>query len=273
MLYTKNTMHWLLTLMGCFFCVGCDMMNYHPYDGRFEGERNINATNVARIEQATAGRKELCFAVISDTQRWYDETHKFVDHINVTEGVDFVIHCGDLTDFSVTEEFIWMRDELQHFRMPYVVALGNHDCLGTGKNTFLDMFGSFEYSFTAGNTHFVVINTNGYEFLDADDFYGEAFLRRNLRQLPPEVERTVVVMHVPPGSDQFPMDEAEDYFREVQKYPNLQFAVCGHEHSTAVRYPFPNHVPYYQAACADKRSYLLFHLKADGTYEYQEILL
>lgn len=271
MLYTKNLVYYLLALVGCFSVAGCDLMEYHPYDSRFSGKRNINISNIDRIESAMQGKKELRFAVISDTQRWYDATHAMVNHINATEGIDFVIHCGDLTDFSLTEEFVWMRDELEHLHVPYVVTLGNHDCLGTGKSTFRDMFGNFEYSFTAGNTHFVVINTNGLEFSDDVDFFGVNFMRQDLTSLPHHAERTVVAMHVPPGSDQFPMDEAKDYLRTVKRYPNLQFAICGHEHSTAVRHPFPNHVPYYQAACADKRSYLLFHLKADGSYAYEEV--
>jgi hypothetical protein len=88
-------------------------MEYHPYDSRFSGKRNINISNIDRIESAMQGKKELRFAVISDTQRWYDATHAMVNHINATEGIDFVIHCGDLTDFSLTEEFVWMRDELE----------------------------------------------------------------------------------------------------------------------------------------------------------------
>ncbi len=263
----------LLTLVVCFFCVGCDMLDYHPYDTRFEGERRINATNIERIERATKGRKDLCFAVISDTQRWYDDTQAIVNHINAMEGVDFVVHCGDLTDFGLTDEFVWMRDELSHLRLPYVAALGNHDCLGTGKNVFREMYGVYEYSFTAGNTHFVVINTNGMEFPENNNFYGVGFLRDNLRQLPNEAERTIVVMHVPPGSDQFTLDKSDDYLAVISMYPNLQFGVCGHEHKTDVHNPFPNHVSYYQAACAKERSYLLFHLKSDGTYDYKEVKL
>ena len=265
----------LLTLVGCFFCVGCDMMDYHPYDTRFDGERNINATNIKRIERATKNRKELCFAVISDTQRWYDDTHDIVDHINAMEGIDFVVHCGDLVDFGLTDEFVWMRDELSHLRLPYIVALGNHDCLGTGKNVFREMYGAFEYSFTAGNTHFVVLNTNGLEFEYTEGFFGVNFLRDNYRNIPSQTERTVVVMHAAMGckDHQFPTDKAEHYLQSLAPYPNVQFAVCGHEHHTSVRTPIPNHIPYYITACAKERSFLLFHLKSDGTYDYKEVQL
>ena len=273
MLYLKKVLTYMFTLMGCFFFTACDMMDYHPYDTRFDGKRDINTTNVKRIKELTEGKKDICFAVISDTQRWYDETHRIVNHINNTQGIDFVIHCGDLTDFSLTDEFVWMRDELEEIRVPYVVAIGNHDCLGTGKSTFREMFGPLEYSFTAGNTHFVVINTNGLEFSDDEDFFGVKFMHRDLGQLSPKAERTVVVMHAPIGSDQFPKDESEDYLEMVTKYPNLQFGLCGHIHSTAIHTPFENHVPYYQTACAEKLSYLLFHLKADGTYTYEEIFV
>ena len=68
-------------------------------------------------------------------------------------------------------------------------------------------------------------------------------------------------------------DESEDYLEMVTKYPNLQFGLCGHIHTTAIHHPFKNHVPYYQTACAEKLSYLLFHLKADGTYTYEEIFV
>ena len=74
MLYIKKVLTYMFTLMGCFFFTACDMMDYHPYDTRFDGKRNIIATNIERIETLTEGRKDICFAVISDTQRWYDET-------------------------------------------------------------------------------------------------------------------------------------------------------------------------------------------------------
>ena len=51
---------------------GCDHIEYHPYDTDISGEQNINAKNIARIEAACRGRQTVRFAMISDTQRWYD---------------------------------------------------------------------------------------------------------------------------------------------------------------------------------------------------------
>ena len=66
----KRPVLFLLTLLAVSSC----QVDYHPYDTRVRGECGINAKNMARIEAATAGRTSVRFAVISDTQRGYDET-------------------------------------------------------------------------------------------------------------------------------------------------------------------------------------------------------
>lgn len=80
---------------------GCDHIEYHPYDTDISGEQNINAKNIARIEAACRGRQTVRFAMISDTQRWYDETEKAVEALNARDDIDFVLHGGDLSDFGL----------------------------------------------------------------------------------------------------------------------------------------------------------------------------
>ena len=52
------------------------------------------------------------------------------------DDIDFVIHGGDMSDFGVTDEFLWQRDIMNKLRVPYVALIGNHDCLGTGEETY-----------------------------------------------------------------------------------------------------------------------------------------
>lgn len=130
----------LCTLFLCL-TVSCDLIEVHPYDGKIDGGKNINARNIEKIESNTSGKKQIRFAVISDTQRWYDETEDEVAHINLRNDLDFVMHCGDLTDFGVTKEFEWQQRILNKLRVPYVVILGNHDCIGSGKDVYRVMFG------------------------------------------------------------------------------------------------------------------------------------
>ena len=46
-----------LLFAGMLILTGCDMIEYHPYDMDIDGETDINATNIRRIESTLEGRK------------------------------------------------------------------------------------------------------------------------------------------------------------------------------------------------------------------------
>lgn len=261
----------LISGLCLFSLTGCDLIDYHPYDAKIDGAKHINAQNIERIERSTAGRKKICFAVISDTQRWYDETHAAVKDINRRDSIDFVVHCGDLTDFSATKEFEWMRDELQKLRVPYVCLIGNHDCLATGPEVFRAMFGNPNFSFNAGNTHFVCLNTNALEHDYSVPIPDFSFIETDRQQLSANTSRTVAVMHAAPYTDQFNNNVARLFHYQMKMYPNLQFALCGHQHATAVFYPYGDDLPYYECGCANDRKYLIFTLDEEGGVRYEVV--
>ena len=95
---------------------GCDKFEYHPYDAHISGSQGLTARNIEQIQSQCAGKDTLRVAQISDTQRWYDETQALVDAINARGDVDFVIHCGDQSDFGLTKEFEWQRDIMAGFK-------------------------------------------------------------------------------------------------------------------------------------------------------------
>ena len=64
------------------------------------------------------------------------KTEKAVEALNDCDGLDFVIHTGDLADFGMRSEFERQRDILNKLHVPYVTILGNHDCLATGETIF-----------------------------------------------------------------------------------------------------------------------------------------
>ncbi len=103
--------------------------------------------------------------MISDSHQWLDDLKSEVNDINRrSDSLDFVIHCGDLTDFGATREFQLNRDHLQKLKIPFVALLGNHDCLGTGNQAYQKIFGDPDFSFIAGRVKFVCLNTNAIEF-------------------------------------------------------------------------------------------------------------
>ncbi len=247
---------------------GCDLIEYHPYDTRVEGEVDINRRNIERIETACADRDTVRFAVISDTQRWYDETRAAVAAINARDSIDFVIHCGDLADFGLTREFEWMRDELNRLHAPYVCLLGNHDCLGTGADVFRTIYGQPDFAFDAGPAHFLCLNTNAFEYDYSVAIPDFAFIKSDREAVADGITRTVVAMHAQPGSEQFNNNVSELFQAELHKYPGLSFCVCGHDHHTQVEDLFGDGINYYECGAAKGREYLLFTLSTKGmTYE------
>ena len=125
-------MKWKLLLLStvAFALTACkDMFQVHPYDVHLHGEHNINATNKARIEASFAQKDTLRIAFISDTHLWHSGARDEVADINRRPDIDFVIHCGDLTDTGTAQEYKWTRKILGVLHVPYVALIGNHDFL------------------------------------------------------------------------------------------------------------------------------------------------
>ena len=115
-------------LAACCLCMvaSCDtVFDVHPYDVQIDGDRNLNVTNIQKIEAAVKSKDTIRFAMISDSHQWLDDLKSEVNDINRrSDSLDFVIHCGDLTDFGATREFQWTRDHLQKLKIPFVALLG-----------------------------------------------------------------------------------------------------------------------------------------------------
>ncbi len=252
------------------FFASCDMIEYHPYDIDVNGEKNINKKNIALIEEKMSGKTEYTFAVLSDTQRWYDETNDAVKKINSMENVDFVVHCGDLSDFGAKLEFEQQRNILNKLNVPYVCLLGNHDCLATGQDVFSTIFGEENFAFTAGNVRFVCLNTNALEYDYSHMVPDFAFIEDEVANIPENVTKTVVAMHAPPYCDQFNNNVAKLFDYSIRQFPNVQFCLNGHLHSYKAEDFFGNGIIYYQCPCAKKRQFLIFTIKNEG-YEYEVV--
>ena len=249
---------------------GCDMLESHPYDAHVSGERYLTEKNIARIEAATAGKSEIKFAMISDTQRGYDETEAVVKVINARGDIDFVLHGGDLTEFGSTREYHWKRDILAKFEMPYVCVIGNHDCLATGLDVYATMYGPLNFSFRAGEVEFLCLNTNAVEFHGSEAVPDFRFIKNELAALAPDICKTVVLMHAGPFSEQFNNNVADEFHALIRQFPGLQFALYGHGHHITVDDFFGDGILYYQCTNIKKRSYLVFTI-TDAGYEYEVV--
>ncbi|MDE6646827.1 MAG: metallophosphoesterase, partial [Prevotella sp.] len=193
-----------------------------------------------------------------------------VEHLNRRTDIDFVIHCGDLTDTGTSREYEWCRDILGGLHYPYVALIGNHDFLGTGDQAYSVIYGRMDFSFIASRVKFVCLNTNAteYDYMAAVpnfDFMEEEMVRDSAR-----FDRTVIVMHAPPYSDQFNNNVCKSFRRYLSFFPGLLCCVYGHSHGDGVDNFYNDGLLFYGVDCAEHRNYRILTITKDG-YEMEQI--
>ncbi|MCP9611076.1 metallophosphoesterase family protein [Coprobacter tertius] len=261
--------HTTLSTLIFFLFTACDVFEYHPYDVKLGKEyRHINATQIAALKEKNTGKGTLRFAFMGDTQRFYDETEDFVAHINGRNDIDFVIHGGDMSDFGLKKEFIWCEDRMKKLKVPYITLCGNHDILGTGEEIYTSMYGDLNFSFIFERVKFICINTNALEFDYSTPVPDFDFILREIRQSD-EYDKTVFVMHVPPGDIEFNNNVKFTFQQQIKQAQNLLFCMHAHTHTFKVTDYFNDGLLYYACDTIMKRSYLLFTITPEGySYEY-----
>ena len=251
--------------------VSCDeAFDIHPYDVDFKGDRDINARQIATIEQRCASKDTLRIAFISDTHGWYTDMKDEVASLNEHDDLDFVIHCGDLTDTGTSKEFEWSRDILNGLHMPYVALVGNHDFLGTGNQAYDVMFGTMNFSFIASRVKFVCLNTNAteYDYMAAVPNFD--FMEQEVTTGTDRFDRTLLIMHAPPYRDQFNNNVCKAFRRYLDLFPGLLCCIYGHNHNDTVTDIYDDGLLFWGIDCAAHRNYRIMTITPDG-YEMEQI--
>ena len=250
---------------------GCDtVFDVHPYDVHIRGEKGINAKNIALIENATLDKDTIRLAFISDSHKYYNGLQDIIKDINRRDTIDFVVHCGDITDCGSTREYEWARDNIARLNKPYVVLLGNHDCLGTGNEVYERMFGDPDFSFIAGRVKFVCLNTNAIEYDYSRPVPNFDFMEQEMTPRADEFSRTVMCMHAAPYSEQFNNNVAKVFNYYVMRFPEPIFCLYGHGHHTEQHDIYGNGLMYYQVGSVQKHKYYIFTITPKG-YSYEII--
>lgn len=261
----------LIPLLACVLFVACeDLFKYHPYDTRFDGEKDINATNIATIEERFRDSDTLRFAFMGDTHLWHDYTRDIIANINANDSIDFVIHGGDITDTGTTQEFVWAREILASLNKPYVVLIGNHDFLGTGDEVYTKMYGPLDFTFIAGRIKFVCLNTNATEYNYMAAVPNFDFMEDQITADSTRFDRTILCMHARPYSDQFNNNVAKAFDHYVKLFPGLLFCLNAHDHSLQADDIYGDGVMYYGCTSAEHRCYLLFTV-TPNSYSYEVV--
>ena len=151
-----------------------------------------------------------------------------------------------------------------------MALIGNHDYLGTGDQAYQALFGPVDFSFIASRIKFICLNTNAteYDYIAAvPDF---DFMEEETTKDSKDFDRTIIVMHAPPYSDQFNNNVCKAFRRYLDFFPGLMCCVYGHNHRDTVGEIYDDGLLFYGIDSAKHRNYRIFTFKPDG-YEVEQV--
>ncbi|MDQ7949348.1 MAG: metallophosphoesterase [Pedobacter sp.] len=225
----------LLCLVLTLSILACNSDEYSP--NQTFNRNSAHASNekqIALLSQKTPGTF-IRVAVSGDTQRSYNETKLFVDHINARNDIDFVILNGDISDFGLLAEFDGIYKIYERLDVPFIAVIGNHDLVANGRAVYEKMFGPLNFTFTYGPIKFVCHDTNGREY----DFDGSTpnltWLKSNLT-LGSGITNLVAISHVPPIDADFDPALVTPYQTLFNQTPGLIASIHSHRHAKLATY-------------------------------------
>lgn len=209
-----------------FLNCSCDKLtDYSPYDANTE-HSNLNALNIAEIQNTYQSSDSVVFVAISDTHTNYSDLRAAVTAINQMQGISFAVVCGDVTNLGLYKEFDDYYHLISRLAIPAVTLIGNHDYLSNGKLIFTKMFGPTNFYFDIGDFRFVafdnVVWENGNRAPDFD------WLQETLAV--PDGITSIACYHINPGDFQLGNGHSDELRKIIETNP-VSLSIFGHGHS------------------------------------------
>lgn len=247
-----------------------DLFQYNPNEVRLEEkDKNMNVKNIQKI-QALPQKDSFKFIVIGDSQRFYEELDEFVDHVNGLNGeIAFVLLNGDITDFGLNREFIWINTILKKLKYPYIGVIGNHDMLANGRLIYKQMFGPEDFSFSYSGSKFICLNTNAYEVGLDGSVPDLPWLQQEVSDLA-GYKNAFIFSHVPPFDNDFDPSKKIPFSEILGAASHkVRLSVHGHQHKYSLFRPKENELEYLVVSTIHKRNYALVSV-INNTYTIEQ---
>ncbi len=260
----------LLSIIAIIFSFSCGKLEYSP-NQKFDktSPRDLNAANLKRLLSLPAD-DTIRFVLSGDSQRAYDDLGVFVDKVNATPGIDFVILNGDISDFGLLQEFKWIEKQYSKLKVPYVGVIGNHDHSGNGVYVYQRMYSEqLDFSFIYKGVKFVCHNTNSREY----NFNGTVpDLNFVAAELKPEagVKGYFAIAHVPPTSGDFDQKLFDEYGKILTNNGKVYAVLNAHVDKQSLQFPYTPDLPVITTNSLYNRHFLVVEV-VNNTFEYYNV--
>jgi 3',5'-cyclic-AMP phosphodiesterase len=279
-LHTKHKLNWqticklqirnpelMRILYACLLCIlFCSCRKLFTYSANEiqidEKDKGQNIKNIERLQSKTQSGS-FRFVVISDTQRFYDEMDDFIEKISAYPDISFLVLVGDITDFGLKSEYLWMCHRLQKLSFPCLVVVGNHDMLGNGRELYKQMFGPENFGFSYSGYKFIVLNSNSQEVGHNGSLPDTSWLQQELAATPTQ-QKIIVFAHLAPFSGDFDPSLIQPYVSTLANNGNVVYSIHGHEDISFLGQPYGPPVSYLVVNSLGARTFVIINITVNG---------
>jgi len=121
-----------------------------PYNQKALGKLKTNSKD-----------KSFSFVAMGDNRDGNNVLEKIIAKVNQDKNISFAINNGDLVPDGYQKEFKTYSKIITKSNKPFISVIGNHELPWySGKTNYRDMFGKTNFSFTYGNSYFMVVDSS-----------------------------------------------------------------------------------------------------------------
>lgn len=253
----------VLSILMVSVIVSCDKFEYSPYQTELPKgtPKGLNAHNIALIksnEESGLTDDTVTIIYTGDSQRFYDDLEKLVRRANQIPNVDFLVFCGDIADFGLLQEYLWIHERLKRLHYPYLAVIGNHDLVHQDGEVFTEMYGDKNFTLDYKGYTFLFHDTNSREYNFNGQVPNIGWLASNINQS--KSNWLVGVSHVPPFDVDFDSNLEHPYKNLLASTPNFILSLHGRLHNLGDTTYYGDHVRYMTTTSVNKKSFLLLKL-------------
>jgi 3',5'-cyclic AMP phosphodiesterase CpdA len=220
---------------------------------------DLNAKNILKLlSKPDDGRDTVTVLFIGDSHRYYDELEALIVEANRIPHLDFVILDGDITDFGLLEQFLWINQRLEKLNVPYICVIGNHDLTGNGSDVYAQLFGEKNFSFTYKKYKFLFHDSNGREYKFNGNVPNLWWLTNELNDSIPKW--FIPVSHIPPFSEDYDKTLEKPYNALLASKSKCIASLHAHMHEASDSYNYNDRVRYIVCNSVEKKKSTLLKL-------------
>lgn len=125
---------------------------------KFEG---VHSYQIERIDERLVKRQSFSFAVVGNINNSIGMFQNRMIPVLNAAGLDFLISAGNAVSSGGEDKYQALFGTLSHLTLPYLLTFGDHEHSTFGSYRFYEHFGSHYFSFHAGDTRFIFLDSTG----------------------------------------------------------------------------------------------------------------